>query len=94
MRSALWGRALTPDGDDWMVALVNLNNHTREVRAGWAALEWPLNTTAEVHDVWASTEESGRMAPVRALATTGLAAEVPPHGTALLRVRRRRRQWR
>jgi len=84
----LWGRALSPDNSDWMVALVNLNNHTLEVSAGWASLGWPTNATALVHDVWNSSSTADERDAPAQLMTTGVSAEVPPHGTALLRVRR------
>ena len=88
VRSMLWGRTLSADNSDWMVALVNLNNQTLEVSAGWASFGWPTNATALVHDVWNSSSATDEREAPAQLLTMGVSAEVPPHGTALLRVQR------
>jgi alpha-galactosidase len=73
----IWTRPL--DGGDTAVALFNRGKDTASIAANWADLGFKKNP-AQVRDLWAHKDV--------ALSGASYSAEVPSHGTVLLRVKK------
>ena len=79
LKCVVWGRALTHEGDEWLLALVNYGERPHTISATWGTLNWPRAARATVRDVWAQSALPD--------ASGSVSARVASHATALLRVR-------
>eukprot|EP01062_Namystynia_karyoxenos_P058313 TRINITY_DN49878_c0_g1_i1.p1 TRINITY_DN49878_c0_g1~~TRINITY_DN49878_c0_g1_i1.p1 ORF type:complete len:410 (+),score=114.46 TRINITY_DN49878_c0_g1_i1:77-1306(+) len=74
----VWGRQLSRDGRDWLVALVNLGSKHHKITAEWAHLAWDSAATASCRDLWAHADLPA--------VSGSFTADVPPHGTTVVRL--------
>jgi alpha-galactosidase len=75
----IWGRKLNADGGEWLVALVNRGSKAHSITASWHLLGWGGSSMAMVRDLWSHADLPNATG-------AGVSAEVPSHGTAVLRV--------
>ena len=80
----VWGRAVTADGREWLVALVNMGDRPHGITAKFTQFClggqcWAEGAAAAVRDLWVPNATAAN-------ATGSFSAEVPSHGTALLRM--------
>lgn len=74
----VWGRKITPDGNSWMVALVNRGTKAHKITVKWGDLGIGGKTPAAVTNVWDGTSKGN---------ATGLyTADVPSHGTVVVKI--------
>ena len=78
LKCSVWGRALSVDGAEWLVALVNLGSRAHAISAAWSELGWPEALVASVRDVIEQRPMPN--------ATGVLSLEVAPQDTRLLRL--------
>lgn len=75
----IWTRRLSKDTDDFLVALVNLGNRSHDITVTWDTLGLKTAKALTVRDLWKHTDLTQ--------ATSRFTANVPQHGTQVLRLR-------
>jgi alpha-galactosidase len=73
---AIWGRPVTADGSQWLVALVNSGNSSHTIKCKWKLLDWDAKAVASVRNVLEQRAENTTSGAVQ--------AKVDPHDTELL----------
>lgn len=48
----VWGRPVSADGSEWLVALANTGSKAHKISVEWKALGWQLAAEASVRDLW------------------------------------------